>query len=948
MLGKIKAATRGHGRPGGSAVDEPSEPSLDTPLIEFMFSARVLSFIERRGLETIRDAVALAPDKLHLEKNFGRTSIAELRETIETVTGTTWEEARTRSVADARGRASVGAVPPRFNTPLTEFTFSARVWSFIERRGLETIRDAVAMAPDKLHLVKNFGRLSIAELRETIEAVTETSWEEARAELLLDASDGAGGEAEALAAPAWVRLGRRLAEHHRALPVTALRGFPTRMKRFAAERGISTLGALFDLPVDELRNARNLGRKSIADTLEVVVALLDRAPESLPPPPPAPSIDHHADFAALWRALLGGLERVDRIILQHRSGYGTPASTLAEIGEMLGVSGERVRQIEARALRDLGAQRWWIDELDARVAAHLGDGACAIDEMAAVDPWFAPLCENDAVFSFVNERFLEGRYAILVKDDGPFIARFTQGTLDGVWAAMDEALIGHPWPADRTTIDALIDAKAAPLGAAATRWLRAKALERLMPDADNDALFAGYGGTRGREIRLWLRAAGAPVPVSEVTRAFGRGRLPEDVVFADRGMVTVAEVLEGFDACIERVVPRCVAHMTAHGADRQWSCHELASVVREEPGLPEWFGPWPLAALVQRSPLLRYLGRGIVALPHVDGERVYVRRLLVNLLEAAGRPLAGDDLRRRASVHRAITALSFEVTMQRAPFVELAHEVYGLAARDVPGGVAAIRRGTDLVAEMLDARGCGMSLVEALRRIRASSVVFESWTETMMRSFCAQDARLQTSISRAVGLSEWEDLRIPTRKEIVVQALAAGEGRAEVASLLARIEAIYGESVSRKSIAAMAWQCNARLEGEFLIARDPIARSSCDPLLVDVPVDVATRFEVLIAEDLPLEDPDAAVVAHVRRFFLDAVTNEAIDLSRVLEAQALCESLIARASASDDRARALARAAVRYFVMSDDGAWDFTAKGLDDDLAVLRAVSALIDRGVHE
>ena len=54
-----------------------------------------------------------------------------------------------------------------------------------------------------------------------------------------------------------------------------------------------------------------------------------------------------------------------------------------------------------------------------------------------------------------------------------------------------------------------------------------------------------------------------------------------------------------------------------------------------------------------------------------------------------------------------------------------------------------------------------------------------------------------------------------------------------------------------------------------------------------------------------------------------------------------CEVLLA-AEGLDAAPRRLVEAAVRYFVLSDDGAWDFTANGLDDDLAVLRAVAARV------
>lgn len=75
-------------------TDAPTPPTLDTPLTDFMFPARVWGLIERRRLATLRDVVALAPAELLAEKNVGRTSIADLRAVIESVAGTSWEEAR--------------------------------------------------------------------------------------------------------------------------------------------------------------------------------------------------------------------------------------------------------------------------------------------------------------------------------------------------------------------------------------------------------------------------------------------------------------------------------------------------------------------------------------------------------------------------------------------------------------------------------------------------------------------------------------------------------------------------------------------------------------------------------------------------------------------------------------------------------------------------------------
>lgn len=108
--------------------------------------------------------------------------------------------------------------------------------------------------------------------------------------------------------------------------------------------------------------------------------------------------------SSMWYGVLG-LSIREGTVLARRLGVHGRQETYREIAITLGVSGERVRQIERKALRGLRCNAEWIGNLDTKVKglrAHLRH-PLSLSDAQDIDPWFDRVVE----YSYALERILD-------------------------------------------------------------------------------------------------------------------------------------------------------------------------------------------------------------------------------------------------------------------------------------------------------------------------------------------------------------------------------------------------------------------------------------------------------------------------------------------------------------------------------------------------------------
>lgn len=847
------------------------------------------------------------------------------------------------------------ALRSRLDVELRALGFPTRLVNWARRKSLTRVSELVRFRPAELRAEPNLGRTTIAQTRIVLERTFGSTWEELHDAICNDAEVKPRPErqspthdlpsAEQSGRTGWDGLIEALASSILDMPLDAL-DLPTRMRNFAAREGLRLVRDLVEIDFASLSATKNLGRRSISQTRQLLVRLQAKESEG---PISLPSLDRFGTFFEVWRHHQAMLAPLDRLVLGHRAGFFGPAPTLRELGEMFNLTRERIRQIEARAIGRLRRRGWWIEACEARLGQVLDGAVLSLEELESSDPFFEGIEERFESFRFFLKELSSRKLFVVDWESRLLIGTAPPRAWNAAFRALSNALASRSYPIARADLETCFVEAAAELPTGARRYLEERVWPLLFVDETTQAI-VGFGRSRSSEITAFLLASPQPVRVADIVGRFGRGVLPDDVVFVDRGLVGMPHHLPEYARWSERLPPICASMMRGIAPERQFTTAELVENLNEEAHLPPWLNAWTLGSILRNTKEVRYLGRNVVALPEAGGDRVHVRDLFVSILEDAGHPLDIDELHRLATERRGIAGPSNPQLLTRPPFIEVDDGRIGLDERDIPGGRSTLQQAADALYAELEDRQRGMLALEATRFVQDLSPTHASFTPSMVRSVARSDARFRLVGNGSIGLSEWGEVRAPNRSELLASLLDEHGGLAPVEVALTRIEEAFGVRPSLHKLGCIAYGAGARLRNDVIVRHEGSASSASThrAALVPegIPAEARPLFESLVAE--PIGDLEALaneVVAHLRRYEDEASRNAFLDLPEARNLASLCHDLLARIPTEPQPERQqLLWAAVRYFAIDDDGNSDFTIGGLDDDRAVLEAVVAQLDR----
>lgn len=149
---------------------------LATPVTDFELSVRSRNCLQKMGIMTLGDLCRCTEQELLASKNFGETSLAEIKEMLASkglrLGQLLPERAATGAEVGAEGEEPLAPEEQALLAkPVSELNLSVRARKCMARLGINTVGDLIRYSGDELLECKNFGVTSLNEVREKLRAL---------------------------------------------------------------------------------------------------------------------------------------------------------------------------------------------------------------------------------------------------------------------------------------------------------------------------------------------------------------------------------------------------------------------------------------------------------------------------------------------------------------------------------------------------------------------------------------------------------------------------------------------------------------------------------------------------------------------------------------------------------------------------------------------------------
>jgi DNA-directed RNA polymerase subunit alpha len=144
---------------------------LETPVTDFELSVRSRNCLKKMNIKTLGDLTRINEQQLLSSKNFGETSLDEIKEMMSAKglrLGQSLEEGAQHDIRFRPQQQLSEQEQATLNKPVSDLNLSVRARKCMNRLGINSLSDLVNRTADELLESKNFGMTSLSEVREKL------------------------------------------------------------------------------------------------------------------------------------------------------------------------------------------------------------------------------------------------------------------------------------------------------------------------------------------------------------------------------------------------------------------------------------------------------------------------------------------------------------------------------------------------------------------------------------------------------------------------------------------------------------------------------------------------------------------------------------------------------------------------------------------------------------
>ena len=144
---------------------------LELPTTDFELSVRARNCLKKMNIRTIGDLVRTSEAELISYKNFGETSLDEIRSMLAKRglrLGQAVDEARQQQRQELMKQVAAKVPEEVLNKPVSELEFSVRAAKALQNLNITTVGDLASRTDAELLGVKNFGQTSLDEVKQKL------------------------------------------------------------------------------------------------------------------------------------------------------------------------------------------------------------------------------------------------------------------------------------------------------------------------------------------------------------------------------------------------------------------------------------------------------------------------------------------------------------------------------------------------------------------------------------------------------------------------------------------------------------------------------------------------------------------------------------------------------------------------------------------------------------